>query len=176
MRNRRRQAAHLQFSRICADKGFCKPLKARNFPLSLSLKNSKKPKTWFGTRGSEVQILSPRPFKIQQKSKIFDVCTLCGQTRLWAARNGKDSGERRKPSRRFFKKSCRDVPDIYPYKGCRLIRRTENKLWFCSLIVVPSPANQCILKPVESGRSFLAAKNSVSKESATVGDESLCPR
>jgi hypothetical protein len=44
------------------------------FPLSLSLKISKKPKTWFGTRGSEVQILSPRPFKIQQKSKIFDVC------------------------------------------------------------------------------------------------------
>jgi hypothetical protein len=37
---------------ICADKGFCKPLKTENFPLSLSLKNSKKPKTWFGTRWS----------------------------------------------------------------------------------------------------------------------------
>jgi hypothetical protein len=27
-------------------------LKTENFPLSLSLKNSKKPKTWFGTRWS----------------------------------------------------------------------------------------------------------------------------
>jgi hypothetical protein len=33
-------------------KGLCKPLKTELFPLSLSLKNSKKPKTWFGTRWS----------------------------------------------------------------------------------------------------------------------------
>jgi hypothetical protein len=33
-------------------KAFCKPLKTETFPLSLSLKNSKKPKTWFGTRWS----------------------------------------------------------------------------------------------------------------------------
>jgi hypothetical protein len=39
------------FFESAPDKGFCKPLKTENFPLSLSLKNSKKPKTWFGTRG-----------------------------------------------------------------------------------------------------------------------------
>jgi hypothetical protein len=31
-------------------------LKIENFPLSLSLKNSKKPKTWFGTRWSATWI------------------------------------------------------------------------------------------------------------------------
>ena len=61
-----------------------RPFRNRLSPLSLSLKNSKKPETWFGTRGSEVQILSPRPFKIQQKSKIFDVCPFCGRTASWA--------------------------------------------------------------------------------------------
>src|SRR6267142_6279704 len=63
-----RKYSCILFPNILQQKAHSKPLPKSLFPQIL-----KNPPTRFGTRGSEVQILSPRPFKIQQKSAIFDV-------------------------------------------------------------------------------------------------------